>query len=66
MDDDSTYVIRVSLELRDLFRGIVVVDTKLKIIAADNYPVLPGNKSSSSNRNICCFECFDNGLHTSR
>ena len=46
----------------DLFGGVIIVDTELEIIGAANNPILPGNKTTSSNGNVGEFESFDNGL----
>jgi hypothetical protein len=47
---------------RDLFGGVVVVDTKLEVIRTADNPVLPRNESTGTDRDISELECFDDGL----
>jgi hypothetical protein len=62
VDDDASDVIWMSFERGDLLRGVVIVDSQLKVIRATDDPVLPSNKATSANRYIGEFEGFDNGL----
>ena len=47
---------------RDLFGGVVVVDTKLEVIRTADNPVLPRNESTGTDRDISELECFDDRL----
>jgi hypothetical protein len=60
MDSDRSNIVRVSFERCDLLRGIVVVDAELEIIGTTDDPVLTGNESSRSYRDIGKLKSFDN------
>ena len=46
----------------DLLGGIVVVNTELEVIRTTDNPVLTGDKTTGSHRDIGKFEGFNNGL----
>lgn len=62
MNGNRTDVVRVRFEGRDLFGGVVVVDTELEVIRTANNPVLPCDESTGADRDIGELECFDDGL----
>ena len=62
MDDERANVVRVRLERRDLFRGVVVVDAELEVVGTAGDSVLAGNEAPCPEGDIGEFECFDNGL----
>lgn len=60
VNSDRSNIVRVSFERCDLLRCIVVVDAELEIVGAADDPVLAGNESSRSHRDIGKFKSFDN------
>lgn len=62
MNSNRSNVIGMSLEGRDLFGGIIVVDTELEVIRTANNPVLAGNETTGSHGDISELEGFNNGL----
>ena len=62
MNDDGANVVRVSFKGCNLFRGIVVVNPKLKVIGTTDYPVLARDKPTRTYGYVCELESFDNGL----
>lgn len=62
MDDNGANVIRVGFELGNLLGSIIVVNSKLEVIATDYYPVLSRDETAGSDGDISRFECFDDSL----
>ena len=59
VDCNRANVVWVRLERGYLFGGIVVVDANLKVIRTADDPVLPGDETASSHRDIGEFEGSD-------
>ena len=66
MDHYCSNVVWVGFERCYLLRGIVIVDPELEVIGSAYDPVLSGNKSTSSNRDICKLKSFYNTLRFSQ
>lgn len=62
VNSNRSNVVGMSLEGCDLFRGIVVVDTELKVIRTANNPILAGNETTGSHGDIGELEGLNNGL----
>ena len=62
MDDNSADIVRVSFEGGDFLRGIVIVDTDLKIIRTAHDPILAGDEPPCSHGDIGELESLDNRL----
>lgn len=62
MDGDRSDVVRVRLKRSDLLRGVVVVDTQLKVVGTADNPVFPRNKSTGSDGDIGKFKGLDDLL----
>ena len=65
MDDNGTDIVWMCFERGDLFRGIVVVDSKLEVIRTTDNPVLARNEAPCPYRDICKLKRLDNGLGAS-
>jgi len=50
----------VCFEGCDFLRCIVVVNAELEIIGTTDNPILPGDETAGSDRDISKFECLDN------
>jgi hypothetical protein len=44
-----------------LFMGVVIEHAQLKVIRTRDKPVLASYEFDTTHRNLCNFECFDNG-----
>ena len=64
MDDDGSYIVRMSFEGSDFLGSIVIIDPHLKVIGTAYDPVLPRDEAACSYGDIGQFECLDNGLQT--
>lgn len=62
MNDDGTDVVRMRLEACDFLAGVVVVYPQLEVIAAAHDPVLPGDKTAGSDRDVGKLEGLDDLL----
>lgn len=62
MDDNGANIIRVSFELGNLLGSVIVVDSKLEVIATNYYPVLSRDKTAGSDGDISRLEGFDDSL----
>ena len=59
VNDNGANVIGMRFKRRDLFAGVVVVDSKLEVITATDNPILPRDESAGSNGDICELEGLD-------
>ena len=59
MHSDGTNVVGMRLEACDFLGCIVVVHADLEVIRTAYDPILAGNETTRTNRDICEFECFD-------
>lgn len=62
MDHYGPNVIWVRLKGCNLFGGIVIVHSDVEIVGTANDPILAGNESSGSHRNIGEFKSLDDRL----
>ena len=62
MNDNGADIVRMSFEGGNLLGGVVVVDAKLEIVRTAYYPVLAGNETACSYRDVGEFESFNDGL----
>ena len=62
MNNNSSNVVGMCFEGRDLLGGIVVVDSELEVIRTTSDPVLARNEAPGSYGDICELKCFDNCL----
>lgn len=56
MNHNSPNIIWMRLKGGNLFGGVVIIDPDVKIIGTANDPILSGDESSGSHRNIGEFE----------
>lgn len=52
MDGNGANIVWVCFKLKDLFRGVVVKNSNLIVIRADNNPVFTSNEATRTNRKI--------------
>lgn len=62
MNDDSADIVGMSFKSSYLFGSVVVVDSKVEVIGTDDKPVLSGDKTTGSYRDIGNFERLDDIL----
>lgn len=62
MNDYSSDIVRMSFEGGDFLRSVVIVYTDLEIIGTANDPVLAGDESAGSHRDVGEFKGLDNSL----
>jgi len=65
MDGNRPDIVRVCFEGCDLLGGIVVVDAQLEVVRTADDPVLAGNETTGSDRDIGELERFNNRLRVS-
>ena len=65
MNHDTANVIRMRLKRCNLLRGIVVVDSQLKVVRTADNPVLARNESTRADGHIGQLKGFDNRLFPS-
>ena len=61
MHGQASNIVWMSLELDDLLVRVVVEDPQLKVITSGDEPVLPGDESDATDRNLRDFKRFDDG-----
>lgn len=59
MNSNCSDVVRVRFELRNLFRGVVVVYSYLEVIGAADNPVFACDESTSADGDLCELESLD-------
>ncbi len=62
VNDNGSDIVGMRLERRNLFRGVVVVDTELKVVGAADNPVLARNEATGTDRKVGQFERLNRAL----
>ena len=62
VNGDGSDVVGVGLEGGDLLGGIIIVDAQLEVVGAADDPVLSGDETAGSDRDVGQLKCLDDLL----